>query len=175
MHDNTEKDMLVYQVIKLTEQILKKMGDGDDEEKQWMIQSVENPLLKKILPNITVMMLHVLDAIGKFEPVNGITISKEMEIPKGTISKVTRKLEDLNLIRKERLPGNKKEILFYTTALGYELFEVHKKLHEQIEKNVVHFLKQYQSSELSLLTKVLEDTLKQSWVQLVDETNSSSN
>ncbi len=172
MIDNTNKKNCVYQIIELTEQISKKFADGDDEEKQWMIQKVKNPILKDLLPNITIMMLHVLDAIGKYEPVNGITISKEMDIPKGTVSKITRKLESLDLIRKEKLPDNKKEILFLTTSLGYELFEVHKKLHEQIEKNVVHFLNQYQTDELSFITRLLEDTLKQSWVQLTDKTSS---
>lgn len=174
MHGNTEKDSLVSQIITLTEQISKKFTKEDDEEKQWMVQNVENPILKKILPEITVIMLHLLDAIGKFEPVNGITISNEMDIPKGTVSKNTHKLEDLKLIKRGRLPNNKKEILFSTTPLGYELFEVHLKLHEQINKSVIHFLKQYQSNELTFLTKVLEDTLTQSWVKPEDHTKTPS-
>lgn len=166
MYENTEKDALVFQIIKLTEQISKRFADGDDEEKQWMAQKIKNPILRQLLPNITIMMLHVLEAVGKFGPINGITISKEMEIPKGTVSKITRKLESLNLIRKEQLPDNKKEILFSITPLGYELFEVHKDLHEHIEKNVIRFLNKYHSNELDFLTRVLEDVLKQSLVQL---------
>lgn len=166
MYENTEKDALVFQIIKLTEQISKRFADGDDEEKQWMAQKIKNPILRQLLPNITIIMLHVLEAVGKFGPINGITISKEMEIPKGTVSKITRKLESLNLIRKEQLPDNKKEILFSITPLGYELFEVHKDLHEHIEKNVIHFLNKYHSNELDFLTRVLEDVLKQSLVQL---------
>ncbi|WP_286154941.1 hypothetical protein [Bacillus sp. FJAT-27264] len=36
-------------------------------------------------------MLHVLDAIGQLEAVNGITISKQFGFPKGSVSKITRK------------------------------------------------------------------------------------
>jgi len=62
-------------------------------------------------------MLHVLDAIGRLEPVNGIIISKQFGIPKGSVSKVTRKLAAKNLIITESIPNNKKEILFRMTAL----------------------------------------------------------
>lgn len=114
---------------------------------------------------MTVLMLHVLDAIGKYEPVNSITISNKMDIPKGTVSKITRKLIELQLIKRGRLPNNKKEIIFETTTLGHELFETHKELHTKIEKKVIRFLSQYESHDLNFVTNLLEDMLKRSWIE----------
>lgn len=145
--------------------LIKKFSDGDDEEKQWLIKTVDSPVLKSILPNMTVLMLHVLDAIGKYEPVNSITISNKMDIPKGTVSKITRKLIELQLIKRGRLPNNKKEIIFETTTLGHELFETHKELHTKIEKKVIRFLSQYESHDLNFVTNLLEDMLKRSWIE----------
>ncbi|YAR63546.1 MarR family transcriptional regulator [Bacillus cytotoxicus] len=61
-------------------------------------------------------MLHVLDAIGKHEPVNGITIASETGIPKGSVSKMTRRLMNKNLIVTETIPNNKKR-KFYLKQL----------------------------------------------------------
>lgn len=165
MNNHKDKEMLVSQILDHTEQLIKKFSDGDDEEKQWLIKTVDSPVLKSILPNMTVLMLHVLDAIGKYEPVNGITISNKMDIPKGTVSKITRKLIELQLIKRGKLPNNKKEIIFQTTILGHELFETHKELHTKIEKNVIRFLSQYESHDLNFVTNLLENMLKQSWIK----------
>ncbi|CAH0119947.1 hypothetical protein PAE9249_02456 [Paenibacillus sp. CECT 9249] len=51
-----------------------------------MHESALEPLLK----DITVTELHIADAIGRLEPVNGITVSKQSGIPKGTV--ITRRL-----------------------------------------------------------------------------------
>lgn len=165
MNNHRDKEMLVSQILEHTEQLIKKFSDGDDEEKQWLIKTVDSPVLKSILPNMTVLMLHVLDAIGKYEPVNSITISNKMDIPKGTVSKITRKLIELQLIKGGRLPNNKKEIIFQTTTLGNELFETHKELHTKIEKNMIRFLSQYESHDLNFVTNLLENMLKQSWIE----------
>jgi len=151
--------------LNIQNSLIKKFSDGDDEEKQWLIKTVDSPVLKSILPNMTVLMLHVLDAIGKYEPVNSITISNKMDIPKGTVSKITRKLIELQLIKRGRLPNNKKEIIFETTTLGHELFETHKELHTKIEKKVIRFLSQYESHDLNFVTNLLEDMLKRSWIE----------
>lgn len=44
------------------------------------------------MKDITVTELHIADAIDRLEPVNGITVSKQSGIPKGTVSKIKRRL-----------------------------------------------------------------------------------
>ncbi len=80
---------------------------------------------------MTLVMLHVLDAIGRLEPVNSITISKDTNIPKGTVTKIIPKLISKKFITKESLPNNKKEYLFRITPLGKELFNLHEVMHKE--------------------------------------------
>jgi DNA-binding MarR family transcriptional regulator len=98
--------------------------------------------------------------------VNGITISEQFRIPKGTVSKITRRLVAKNLISKESLPNNKKEMLFRLTPLGRELFEVHRAFDEQMERGFMHFLQYYSSDELRLLVRVLHDATEASFLTL---------
>lgn len=167
--ENTQDTIpLAAEIISLFTEIGQRYQQEDDDEKAWLIKHCANPVLAQILEDTTVLMLHVLDAIGRLEPVNGITISKQFGFPKGSVSKVTRRLVAQKLIRTETLPNNKKEILFRMTPLGEELFQLHQALHEEIEKGVFGFLQRYSSDELRFLIRVLKDGLSTSWVNLKD-------
>lgn len=165
--DSTEP--LVYEIIGLFAKIQRRMQQEDDEEKDWMIRHSRSPEAIAALKETTVTMLHVLDAIGWLEPANGITLSKHSGIPKGSVSKITRKLVELGLARKQFLPNNKKEVLFGTTALGRELYELHLALHREIEHGVKRFLGKYEPGELRFFVRVLQDSLTTSWVRPASE------
>jgi DNA-binding MarR family transcriptional regulator len=134
--------------------------------KQWIIQNFKNPKISELLEDSTVMMLRVLDAIGRLEPVNGATISKQFRIPKGSVSKATRRLIGKKLIRANSLPNNKKEILYSTTPLGKELFQAHRAFDEQMEKSFVQFLKKYSEEELRFIVRVLRDVTEVRFLNL---------
>lgn len=158
------KDILIKKLIEKIPQLQKRFQSEDDEEKAWLIQNCSNPLIIDFLQDSTVMMLHVIDAIGQLEPVNGTTISKQFGIPKGSVSKITRKLVQQEIIRTEFLPDNKKEVLFLTTPLGKEIFDLHLALHKQMNKGINRFLQRYNTDELLFIIQAFEDTLQASWV-----------
>lgn len=158
------KDILIKKLIEMIPQLQKQFQSEDDEEKEWLIQNCSNPLIIDFLQDSTVMMLHVIDAIGQLEPVNGTTISKQFGIPKGSVSKITRKLVQQEIIRTEFLPDNKKEVLFLTTPLGKEIFDLHLALHKQMNKGINRFLQRYNTDELLFIIQAFEDTLEASWV-----------
>jgi DNA-binding MarR family transcriptional regulator len=147
----------ISEIMALLGQVSEKFEPGENEMKQWMIQNLHSATVIEILQDSTLMTLRVLDAIGRLEPVNGITISKQSRIPKGSVSKITRRLISKKLITKESLPNNKKEILFRTTLLGKEIFLAHQAFDQKMEKGFIQFLGQYSSKELDLVTRILQD------------------
>lgn len=168
MNNNTTqkqiKEYLIKEVWETAKDLQYKIQSEDDEEKQWLIQNSTNLVVTELIKEMTVLMLHVLDAIGRLEPVNGITISKQFGISRGSISKITRKLVEKEIIIMETLPDNKKEILFRTTPLGKEICKLHLDLHQQIDSGINRFLQQYTEDELGTTLKVLSDVLKTSWI-----------
>ncbi|NHN32734.1 MarR family transcriptional regulator [Paenibacillus agricola] len=159
-----EKKFLIKELLETANEIHVRLQSEDDEEKQWMIQNSPNPVVAELMKEMTVLMLHVLDAIGKLEPINGITISKKFGISKGSVSKITRKLVDKQIILIEYLPDNKKEILFRTTSLGKEIFCLHQAMHHQIDIGANRFLQRYNEDELLFLLNALRETLHTSWI-----------
>src|SRR5262249_34172990 len=100
---NTEP--LIADIMVLLGKVSERFEPEDAEMRQWMAQNVHPAGIVEHLQHTTVTMLRVVDAIGRLEPVNGITISKQFNIPKGSVSKITRRLIAQKLIRAEPLPN----------------------------------------------------------------------
>lgn len=162
-NNNENKEVLIKEIRRQFSSAVARHASEDDDEKKWLLANCSSPITSEILEEISGIGLHVLDAIGRFEPVNSITISKETAIPKGTVSKVIKKLISKNLIIKTPLPNNKKESIFYITPLGTELFELHDALHKQMDSVINNFLKKYDDGELEFLIRFLKDFQELTW------------
>ena len=171
--DREETALLAGQVLALMAKVTERFESEDREEWQWLARHSQNPLTLELLRDLSVTTIHVINAIGQLEPVNGITIATQFHIPKGTVSKVTRRLMAQKLVSSESLPKNKKEVLFRLTPLGRELFEVHRAFDGQMERGFTRFLQRYSPDELRLLVRVLEDAIEASFLTLGLESPSS--
>ncbi|OEH86462.1 hypothetical protein BHU72_13245 [Desulfuribacillus stibiiarsenatis] len=161
MSDN--KDALIIQIKKLFSDVSTQQALEVNQEKQWLLQNCANSEISAIVPELTVIALHVLDAIGRLQPVNSITIAKETAVPKGTVSKTIKKLISKDLIIKIPLPNNKKETNFYLTPRGKEIFDLHNLLHRKFETAVAMFLMKYDAHELQFLIRFLKDFMEITW------------
>ena len=157
---------MIAEIMSLLSEVSEKFEPENLGMKQWIVQNFNNPKIAELLQDSTLMMLRVLDAIGRLEPINGITISKQFRIPKGSVSKATQRLIAKKLIKTELLPNNKKEILYRTTPLGKELFQAHRAFDEEMEKNFVQFLQKYDENELRFIVRILHDVTEVSFLNL---------
>ncbi|MDQ0493771.1 MULTISPECIES: MarR family transcriptional regulator [Paenibacillus] len=101
--------------------------------------------------------VHVIDCIGRHEPINVTTLADRIELSKGTVSKVSTKLIKAGWIRRAQLNDNKKEIYLRLTPLGKKLFLVHERLHVKVQHQLFEFLSRYSSEELDVLKRMLSD------------------
>lgn len=161
-----EPETLIPQILALLAKLTEQFESEEHENWRWLAQHSSDPQIVGLLRDSTATALRVVDAVGRLEPVNGITISAQSRIPKGTVSKVTRRLIAQNLVSAESLPHNKKEILFRLTPLGRELFQVHRAFDEQMERGFMRFLRRYHPDELRLLARVLREATAASFLTL---------
>ena len=133
-----------------------------DEEQHALIQQLASTISSDIWSGMTVTMIHVLDVIGQREPVNGITIARQLAITKGGVAKITRKLGEKQLVMREEHPTNKKEIYFRLTDQGKEIFVLHRQLHQDLEERGLHFLSKYSQEELHIIVRFLQDLVASS-------------
>jgi len=163
---NQKKVELMKKLYQTATEVQHKTQLEEDLGKQWLLKHSPSSAVSVAIEDMTVLMLHILEAIGQLEPVNGITISKQFDISRGSISKVTKKLEEKDLIIIESLPSNKKELYFRTTALGREVCLLHHALHQEIDTSVYQFLQQYDEEALQTTLTILADAMQTSWLSL---------
>src|SRR5215469_15609463 len=119
-----EAEPLIADIVAMLSQVVHSFDAENNESWRWLSNHSSNPEAIDALRDMSLMSMRVIDAIGQLQPVNGATISMRFHIPKGTISKVTRRLIAQELVQAESLPHNKKEILFRLAPLGTEVFQL---------------------------------------------------
>lgn len=101
--------------------------------------------------------IHCIDVIGKLENPNVTKISKELNMTRGAISKITKKQIGEGLIASYTLQDNKKEIYFKLTDKGNEIFCEHDKRHKKWEKRQEIFLEKQSEETLKRVNDFLKD------------------
>ncbi len=105
--------------------------------------------------NYGISEIHCIDLIGKIENPNVTKISQSMNMTRGAISKITKKLINRNLIDKYMNPNNDKEIYFKLTESGEELYKYHEIKHKQWEERNGLFFKTIDKEEQEIVTNFL--------------------
>ncbi|NFL95379.1 MarR family transcriptional regulator [Clostridium botulinum] len=100
--------------------------------------------------------IHCIDFIGKIENPNVTKISENMNMTRGAISKICKKLLNSKLIDKYKKPENDKEIYFKLTKSGEELYKCHEIKHNKWEERNNNFFKNVDREEQEIVASFLK-------------------
>ena len=87
--------------------------------------------------------IHTIAAIGDLEEPNVTNIANHMNVTRGAISKITKRLLAQNLIEAYQQDGNKQKIFFRLTESGQFLYDEHEKRHNLWLKRDDAFIRQF--------------------------------
>ncbi|QSX07073.1 MarR family transcriptional regulator [Sedimentibacter sp. zth1] len=130
--------------------VLKQFNSIDEK-----IKTIQKLTEKDMMSNFCNSEVHCVDIIGKIEYANVTKIAEKMNMTRGAISKITRKLMEKNVIVSYQLDCNKKEIYFRLTDKGSELYKVHEQWHVDWEKRSTLFFDKYTNEELDIVNEFL--------------------
>ncbi|NFA59770.1 winged helix DNA-binding protein [Clostridium sporogenes] len=100
--------------------------------------------------------IHCIDFIGKIENPNVTRISQSMNMTRGAISKICKKLLNSKLIDKYKKPENDKEIYFKLTKSGEGLYKLHEIKHREWEERNNNFFKNIDKEEQEIVDSFLK-------------------
>lgn len=95
--------------------------------------------------------IHTITAIGDLEESNVTNIANHMNVTRGAISKITKKLLAQNLIEAYQQDGNKQKIFFRLTESGQYLYDEHEKRHTLWLERDDAFIKQFDKKTVKLV------------------------
>lgn len=122
-------------------------------EKQELLRKT---LGKGILGKYSLSEVHCIDLIGRTHEANVTRLSEKLDMTRGAISKITRKLLANGDIVSYQKPENKKEIYFHLTEQGEIIYEKHVQAHRKQENRYKAFFNELSSQEQDIMINVLE-------------------
>lgn len=110
--------------------------------------------------DLNINEVHALECIGKMELPNVTKITSSLQITKGAVTKISKKLEKNGFIETYRVEGNKKEKYFRLLKKGQEVFERHERLHSQAVEKDKEIFDRFSEDERKVIDRFL-DVLKE--------------
>ena len=101
--------------------------------------------------------IHCIKAIEELEAPNVTEISRSLNMTRGAITKITRKLMTQGLIESYQMPDNRQKIFFRLTEAGQPLYEEHENRHRQWEKRDLMFLNHFSNQELEKFASFMSE------------------
>lgn len=150
----------------LSKSIVVKIGEllsqdsNKDKEKQWLIQSTDDRLIKQALSNLKTQDIHVIATINEKNQVHIKELPQLTKLSQPTISRMITNLEKENIVEKYRTTKNNKDILVRLTNNGYSIAKLHKLLEQNIEIEVQKILDKYSDKTITDFLLILEDIRK---------------
>lgn len=121
-----------------------------------------------LLDGISLTDVHCIDCIGETDHLNVTKISEQMELTRAGISKISKRLLSKGLIESYQEPNNNKEIYFRLTQDGQSIYDVHKKIHNEIRREWSAFFERYSDDEQAAILRFFTD-LNDFYSQLADQ------
>lgn len=100
--------------------------------------------------------IHTIAAIGDLDEPNVTNISNYLNMTRGGISKITKKLISEGLITSEQRGDNLQKIFYNLTEKGIKLYEEHAKTHECRLNKDKDFLNKFDNEELKVISKFMK-------------------
>lgn len=101
--------------------------------------------------------IHTIAAIEDLDEPNVTEISKCLNMTRGAISKITKKLQEKKLIESYTREGNKQKIFFKLTDAGMDLYKEHAKGHKLWEERDLKFFGKYSNRQLEIIEAFMNE------------------
>ena len=130
----------------------------------YSIEELELSLKKTygVLNDVTITELHCIENIGKIENPNVTKLSNALNITRGGVSKLIKKIIKKGLIETYSNENNRKEIYYKLTELGIKIFDAHENIHKKWNKRDEEFFKNLTQEEIqtgiNFITKYTQHT-----------------
>ncbi|QZY56059.1 MarR family transcriptional regulator [Crassaminicella profunda] len=95
--------------------------------------------------------VHTISAIKTLEKPNVTKISRKMNMTRGAISKITRRLIAKELIETYKLDNNKKEKYYKLTEKGESIYRQHEKAHNLWIERDKQFMNSFSKNEIEFI------------------------
>lgn len=108
-------------------------------------------------PALQTASIHFIETIGKHEDANMTELAVKLDITKGAVSQMAKKLEDKGLIIRSHNDSNDKDTFFHLTQEGWKVFNGHEKLHSEMYSKIERTLQELSPEDLKKAKQIFSE------------------
>ncbi|MHA7584101.1 MarR family transcriptional regulator [Paenibacillus vandeheii] len=127
-----------------------------DTEIEHFLSIAQRESIDKIPQHLTAV--HMIDCIGRHEPINNTGIAEAMNLSKASITKIGNKLLEEGFVKRTKMNDNKKESYFRLSPQGKKIFDLHERLHVLEAERFYRSMDKYSEAELKIIHQFLQDS-----------------
>lgn len=101
--------------------------------------------------------IHTIAAIKDCDCPNVTGIANYLNLTRGAVSKITKRLMTAGLIESYMMPNNQQKIYFRLTSIGEELYKEHDKRHQKWLTRDAQFLGRYNQQEQNMIENFMRN------------------
>ena len=114
-----------------------------------------------LFAGVSLTEIHCIDWIGLIDHANVTKIADAMDMTRGGVSKIVKRLLKKGYIESYREPENKKEIYFRLTEEGGRMYTQHRRSHERARREKERLLEAYSTEEKKTILRFLGEVRQQ--------------
>jgi DNA-binding MarR family transcriptional regulator len=100
--------------------------------------------------------INTIDAVGRMPGVNVTELARELEVTKGAVSQMVKRLEKKGCLTTVKKPGNDKEVALNLTEEGRIAYEYHQRHHAGLEMMLRRMMERFDTEALADIRDMLE-------------------
>jgi DNA-binding MarR family transcriptional regulator len=150
------KSALIDDINALIRAVGDKLDTDEGDAEREFIAAQTPKRLATAVRDLPTLSMHLLAQLEE-GPVSVVGLAARAGLLKGTVSKHVQRLVDAGLVRRDPVPGNRKEVALNLTADGRAVAEAHRRLHAEMESGMHDFLARYTHADLAVVEKILRD------------------
>ncbi|MBN1881699.1 MAG: MarR family transcriptional regulator [Deltaproteobacteria bacterium] len=100
--------------------------------------------------------INTIDVVGRLPGINITELARELEVTKGAVSQMVKKLEKKGCVAAAKKPGNDKEVVLNLTKEGRIAYEYHQRHHAGLEKALRRIMERFDTEALADIRDMLE-------------------
>lgn len=120
---------------------------------KFIMELEEKKLITDEFSDLTYNDMHVIEAIGRQEPLKMSQIAKKLTVTTGTLTKSVDALEKKGYVRRERSSSDKRVVKIILTERGIQAYEHHERFHQDM---IAFILDNVSEEESKVLQSALE-------------------
>lgn len=126
---------------------LLRYGEPLEMNQDWLLNQIESPELKVTIKKLSILSLNVLYEIGEHKDQNPASIADSLNVTRGGISRISKRLLNDSLIEVTQKSDNQKEKFYMLTSQGQLVYEAYAKLIQKIYQKNLDIIRQFNPCE----------------------------